>query len=186
MNPNKDLSRLIILSDLWGFQNCQWIGLYEKALSKKFNVSLHDCRELGQVDLKSNSQQMIHSQFVGGGIDKAVENLIAQEQEEVHVLGFSVGGTIAWQAVTSGLKALSLTAVSATRLRHEKESIPCKLALYFGENDEYKPSQDWAVQLAVKLDIIDGYGHHVYSEPESIQRIVSELIDREAVSDTQL
>lgn len=177
-HPLKDNPRLIILSDLWGFQNCPWIDKYTEVLKDDFELGLCDCRELGEVDLKSTSQDLIHSQFVQGVIDKAVENLVAQEQGEVHLLAFSVGGTIGWKAVASGLKVISLTAVSATRLRHENSAIDCELSLYFGEDDEFKPGPDWLKNQSVEVHTIKGHGHKAYMDTEVIHSITTDLKGR--------
>ena len=59
------------------------------------------------------------------------------------ILGFSIGGYIAWKAALEGLKVRNLTAVSATRLRFETTKPDCKIALIYGEHDTFQPSIDW-------------------------------------------
>ncbi|MEO8237445.1 MAG: alpha/beta hydrolase [Flavobacterium sp.] len=111
--------RLLILSDLFGGKNPEWVNYYVEKLKSKFEIQYYDVLELGDIDTIDSGEVNIHNQFLNGGIDKAVEVLLHQEKEKVTILGFSIGGTIAWKAALKGLKVSHLIAVSSTRLRFE-------------------------------------------------------------------
>ncbi|MEM8895574.1 MAG: hypothetical protein AAGC88_13415, partial [Bacteroidota bacterium] len=67
--------QLIIISDLWGFQNANWIKYYQEALNEKYSITLFDSRELAGIDPKLDEEKAIHEQFINGGIQRAVEKL---------------------------------------------------------------------------------------------------------------
>ena len=77
-------------------------------------------------------------------------NLLKKVTEPTHVLAFSTGGTIAYKAALLGLPAKSLTLVSATRIRLENEKPNCPVSLYYGGNDAFAPSQEWAEKLGLE------------------------------------
>ncbi|MCI9846648.1 hypothetical protein [Flavobacterium pectinovorum] len=87
--------RLLILSDLFGGKNSDWEKLYTEILQSKFDVQYYDVCALADISSESVSELNIHNQFLNGGIEKAVENLLKLEKKETTVLGFSIGGTIA-------------------------------------------------------------------------------------------
>ena len=51
--------RLIILSDLWGAKDNEWVSLYTDLLND-FDIQYYDCRELGNVDTFTKN----HTTFV--------------------------------------------------------------------------------------------------------------------------
>ena len=103
MSKNLIKERLILLSDLWGEEKCEWMTYYTSVLEQHFVLQYYDCCELGDIDKSDYSEKNLHHQFINGGMEKAVENLLQKEKESVIVLGFSIGGTIAWKAAISGL-----------------------------------------------------------------------------------
>ena len=137
--------KLLILSDLFGGQHPEWINYYTNTLRSKFEIQYYDVLELANIDASNLTETDIHKQFLDGGIDKAVETLLKLETDKVTVLGFSIGGTIAWKASLLGLKTMYLFAVSSTRLRYETEAPNCEIKLYFGENDPNKPHDKWFI-----------------------------------------
>lgn len=108
------MKKLIILSDLWGKGKSEWVSHYVEALQDYFEVTFYDSCELAGIDLSTYTEDKIHPQFVNGGIEKAVNTLLARERREVVVLGFSIGGLIAWKAALRGLKTERLLAISST------------------------------------------------------------------------
>lgn len=94
--------KLIILSDLWGSKNSNWVNYYSEILKEHFEIQFYDCCELGGIDNKGSNQGLIHQQFIQFEIDKAVTKLIKTEQDSLSVLAFSIGGTIAWKATLKG------------------------------------------------------------------------------------
>ncbi len=162
-NPNKP--KLIILSDLWGKEKSGWTSHYTKLLSQHFDIQYYDSCELAGIDKSVYTEKALHHQFVNGGIERASHKLAELVQEEVHTLAFSIGGTIAWQFGLQTGNIKSLTAISSTRLRYEKVKPETSIKLWYGEDDNYRPSKDWFDQMEIECEIISGQGHLVYREP---------------------
>lgn len=158
--------RLIIISDLWGREKSNWVSDYEELLKDKFEIQYYDCCELGGIDKTDYTEENLHSQFVNGGIEKAVENLLKAEKNQINILAFSVGGTIAWKAALQGLNTNSLLAASSTRLRYETKVPDCNIRLYFGERDSSKPDKDWFEKHAIDFEILKNKEHDFYTEKD--------------------
>lgn len=167
--------RLLILSDLFGGENPEWISYYKVILESKFDIKYYDVLKLAQIDSLENETE-IHNQFLNGGIDKAIYNLLNNEKEEIAVLGFSIGGTIAWKAALQGLNVNRLFTVSSTRLRFEKKLPNCKIRLYFGENDSNKPQLDLFSDFEIPNLIFKNKGHNLYLEKEYAGKICNEIL----------
>ncbi|PIF32625.1 hypothetical protein CLU81_3173 [Flavobacterium sp. 9] len=168
--------RLLILSDLFGGDNPEWIQQYIDLLKFKFEIQYYDMLKLVSIDSVNLSESDIHAQFLNGGIDKAVEALLNLEKEKVSVLGFSIGGTIAWKAALKGLNVLNLFAVSSTRLRYETESPNCELKLYFGEKDPNKPDSQWYLDLNLEHEIFKGNNHQLYLLENNVSLICNDIL----------
>lgn len=168
--------RLLILSDLFGGKNPEWIQFYTAILESKFDIQYYDVLKLANINALNSSEKDIHDQFLNNGIEKAVENLIHKEKEEVIVLGFSIGGTIAWKASLKGLKTSHLIAVSSTRLRFETKVPNCEIKLYFGENDLNKPNSKWFSDLKLSNQILQNRDHQLYLEKENALLICNALL----------
>lgn len=167
--------RIVILSDLWGFENADWLNIYLAALESTFDIKHYDSCELGNVSKIPYEESHLHHQFVNGGIAKAIKNLLQLEPGKIHVLAFSVGGAIAWKAQLQGLDVTHLYAISSTRLRYEKERIVGDVSLYFGEEDEYKPDNEWFATMSIKPKLVKEKGHRLYTEQEFIVPICNEI-----------
>ncbi len=165
------MEKLVILSDLWGEMKSDWLVEYSSILKNNFDLAYYDCRVLGKIDLHSTSKDVIHQQFINGGIETAVKNLLKKETGNVDILGFSIGGYIAWKAALEGLKVRNLTAVSATRLRFETTKPDCKIALIYGEHDTFQPSIDWYNRIELDKIIYADENHDLYTKPENARRI---------------
>lgn len=157
-------SRLIILSDLWGKANSDWMHYYHELLEPVFNLQYYDCCELGGVDTLTFNEEAIHSQFVNFGVEVAIKRLLELEKGKVSVLAFSIGGTIAWKAGLAGLKIENLYAISSTRLRYEINKPNCFIKLYYGNNDAYKPGLVWLENTKVPYQVISGGDHLIYTD----------------------
>ncbi|WP_431243908.1 alpha/beta hydrolase [Flavobacterium sp. P21] len=166
--------RLILLSDLFG-GNPEWVQYYVEILETKFDVQFYDVLKLAQID-SSNDEKEIHNQFLSGGIEKVVNNLLDSEKGEVAILGFSIGGTIAWKASLRGLKTTQLVAVSSTRLRFETEMPNCEIKLYFGEKDLNKPNPQWFSDLEITSHLFENEYHELYSRNKNISLICSNFL----------
>lgn len=154
--------KLIILSDLWGKEKSDWLTFYTSILETQFDVSYYDCCELGGVDKTEYSAKKLHQQFIDGGIEKAVDKLLELEKGNCFVLGFSVGGTIAWKACLSGLKAQYIFAISSTGLRHETLKPTGVIELIYGEKDANNPKSAWFEKLDIKAKFYKGERHELY------------------------
>ncbi|ASS49496.1 MAG: hypothetical protein A3D31_02735 [Candidatus Fluviicola riflensis] len=160
------MKKLIILSDLWGKRKSDWMNDYVTILENHFEVEFYDCCELAEIDLSDYTEDKIHRQFTNGGIDRAVKALLDKEKDTINVLGFSIGGLIAWKAILGGLKAESLTAISSTRLRYEDKRPECTINLFYAENDLYKPLEDWFHTLNIEMNLYKEKEHDFYTKKE--------------------
>lgn len=167
---------IIIVTDIWGMRNADWIDQYALTLQRNYKVSILDSHKLGLIDASNLSEKVIHEQFVNGGIDKAVEQLIDQRPAVFAVIGFSIGGLIAWKACLQGLKVETLIALSSTRLRYEKEKPNCNLFLIYGQEDKFKPDENWFEVLNINHDIIMDQGHEVYKNSEIVPYLLQKAI----------
>lgn len=180
INVNQKISdmkpRLIILSDLWGKEKSDWTLNYIELLKDNFEIQYYDCCELGEIDKTDYTEENLHNQFVYGGIEKATDTLLKKEKNQINVLGFSIGGTIAWKASLKGLNISQLTAVSSTRLRYENEIPSGTINLYYGENDSNKPNDIWFEKHSLDYEIIKNKEHNFYTEKECISSICNEIL----------
>jgi pimeloyl-ACP methyl ester carboxylesterase len=168
--------RLIILSDLWGKEKSKWVAGYVDLLNDKFEIQYYDCCDLGGIDKTNYTEENLHGQFVNGGIEKAVERLLKAEKNQIDVLAFSIGGTIAWKVTLKGLNVRNLLAVSSTRLRYENEIPNGIIKLYYGENDSNKPSNDWFEKYSIDFEIIKNKEHSFYTEKDFATSICNEIL----------
>ncbi len=171
--------RLVVLSDMWGSKKGQWIASYLGYLQQYFDIVFYDCQQLANIDLTLNTTENIHKEFVNGGIDTAVAHLLKKEKEPSHYLAFSTGGTIAWKAGLKGLPMKSLYAISATRIRMEDSRPSCPVRLLYGENDTFRPSNDWFEEIGTEMEIFLNFGHDLYSDEKIIKKVCKDLLGRE-------
>lgn len=170
--------RLVIISDMWGAKRGLWITSYLGYLQQYFNITFYDSQQLADVKLAVNTEENLHNAFVeGGGIDTAVAHLVNKEKQPAHYLCFSMGGAIAWKAALAGLPMKSFYAVSSTRLRSEKAKPNCKINLLYGDNDVYRPKASWYEKLSVEAELIQGFGHTMYTDDKIIKKVCLDLLD---------
>lgn len=173
---NKTKPRLIILSDIFGKENSTWLPTYTDHLQDAFDIHFYDCAQLARIDISAD-EPTIHQQFIYDGMEKAVEKLLLLESSEVYVLGFSIGGTIAWRAALLGLKIAALFAVSSTRLRLEIRKPDTNVVLVYGENDANKPNEEWFKTLMITPTIIKSKNHAFYREAGMAKQITIVMLD---------
>jgi hypothetical protein len=171
-------NRLIILSDLWGFPKSDWMHLYIQNLAPHFDIKIYDSCQLANIDRSDYTQENLHQQFVKGGINHAVDQLLSLETDKVTVLAFSIGGTIAWKTGLLGLSMDNFYAISATRLRYEKEIPSTNIHLYYGKKDLYQPKQDWLASHHLNKITFENEDHDCYQKPECIEAICKKIIDK--------
>jgi hypothetical protein len=168
--------RLLILSDLFGGENPEWIKYYTELLESKFDIQYYDLQKLGEIEASDFDEKNIHNQFLKTGIDKGVQNLLNLEKEKVTVLGFSIGGTIAWKASIKGLNISQLIAVSSTRLRFETDIPNCKIKLYFGGKDLNLPDLQWFFDLQISNQFFENQDHQLYLEEKNALVICNDIL----------
>ncbi|MFH6602317.1 hypothetical protein ACEZ3G_02420 [Maribacter algicola] len=168
--------RLVIVSDMWGTKKGLWITSYLGYLQQYYDITFYDSQQLANIDLKINTAENIHHEFVNGGIETAASHLLKRESEPCHYLAFSTGGTIVWKAGLMGLPMKSLYSISATRIRKENEKPDALVTLVYGANDKYRPTENWAKKVGVDLDIVENFGHTLYSDEKIIQKVCLELL----------
>ena len=169
--------KLLILSDLWGIKKATYLPQYITLLQSKYDIQFIDCCQLGQVDTSNYTQDNLHQQFINGGIDLAVENLLENYPQTVDILAFSIGGTIAWKANLAGLKVQNCYAISATRLRYETIKPASQISLIYGELDAYRPKEKWFKKLELSdYCIFEHEGHELYQKPRIIQQICQQCL----------
>jgi len=170
--------RLLVISDMWGVKKGLWITSYLGYLQQFYDIQFYDCQQLGNIDELVNSKENLHRAFVDGGIETAVAHLMKKETEACHVLAFGTGATIAWKAGIMGFQMKSLTAISPTRIRFEKERPNCAIDLTYGEYDSFKPDMFWAKQVGVEMNIVPKFGHELYSDEKVIVDVCKRLLKK--------
>lgn len=166
-----------MLSDLWGTSKSDWFVQYEMILKSHFEMVFYDCCKLAAIDLSDFSEDKIHHQFTNGGIERAVQALLENEKGNVDVLGFSIGGLIAWKAALEGLKVGHLFALSSTRLRYEEKKPSCSIHLFYAENDKYKPTEEWFRKQNIAVNIYKEQEHCFYSNNEIALEVSKKIIE---------
>lgn len=169
--------RFLLLSDIWGATNCEWIQHYTAILDPHFDIQFYDVCKLAEIDSKSLVIENRHKQFLEGGIGRAANNLLAKETAVFAVLGFSIGGLIAWKAVSSGLQCSALFAISSTRLRYESVKPGVKLKLFYGSLDAFMPDSTWFEQMELKPFLYQNELHEMYRKKEIAAEIAAEIIN---------
>ncbi|TRX60724.1 alpha/beta hydrolase [Fulvivirga sp. M361] len=170
--------KLIILSDLWGKERSQWIDFYRIPLSEKFQVTYYDCCELGDVSKSDYTEGSLHEQFVNGGIERAVRQLVELEKEKVNMLAFSVGGVIAWKFGIESAAIRSLYCVSSTRLRYEQIKPEGEIELFFADHDDHKPQKTWFDKMQVEFKIINNARHQIYVNREFAEQLSRQVLEK--------
>jgi pimeloyl-ACP methyl ester carboxylesterase len=176
--------RLLVITDLWGTEQADWLNAYTRPLSEYFEVTIYNSRVLGSVDEKLKIESEIHGAFVQGGLEKAVDNLIHQETihrksqsiDDHEVLAFSIGGAIAWKAALAGLKMNRFYAISSTRLRKEIKKPEATMSLIYGEEDPYRPNSEWQAKLGCEFSLIKEKGHTCYREKDVAALVVGQIM----------
>lgn len=176
MRKTNTKDRLVIISDLWGSQNSDWLQSYIQVLQERFTIHYYDSCKFGQIDTSNYNQENLHQQFIDGGIQKAVDQLTELEKNKVNILTFSIGGLIAWKYGLATDKIISLVCVSSTRLRYETHRPNGTIQLFYGTKDEYRPSVDWLENMGLDYEHIDDQGYHLYTDPTFAEKLGRKLI----------
>ncbi|PCI31768.1 MAG: alpha/beta hydrolase [Flavobacteriaceae bacterium] len=169
--------QLLVISDLWGFQNSPWIALYLDRLAQDFEISEFDCYLESEINPTITSETDIHQYFITKGIEICIEKLTKITRKKTSILAFSIGGTIAWKTALKGSKYKLFFAVSATRLRLENKRPTGNIALFYGAEDNSRPREAWFEQNNISYTLYHGKKHNLYMNSDSCTRICSTLIN---------
>lgn len=165
--------QLVILSDIFGHSNESWMDEYMVRLSPHFHVTSFDSRKLAGIE--SDQLEVVHKAFVSGGIDLAAEELDKFKDEVQVVIGFSVGGTIAWRYALENPE-VSLHLISATRLRNETSKPSSEITLYYGENEENGPVTEWFETMNLNPIVIEHESHECYKSEIVIEHVCQRIL----------
>ena len=99
------------------------------------------------------------------------------EKKEVSILGFSIGGYIAWKSALKGLEINNLYAISSTRIRKENKKPDCNIQLYYGENDLYKPADEWLNTMKISTKIFKNENHEAYKSKKNAEVIIEHILN---------
>jgi len=169
--------RLLLISDLWGFNNCDWIQLYIDKLVSDFDLTLFDCHIQSEIPHSLTSEKEIHQYFTTDGIKICTEKLRNCITKKTSVLAFSIGGTIAWKTALKNIQFNTLYTVSSTRLRLENKRPSGNIRLFYGTEDNYRPSDAWFKQNNISYTLFQGKKHNLYMKSDSCESICSSLIN---------
>jgi len=104
--------RIIIISDLWGLKDAQWLIHFQELLNQ-YEIKIYDACQIGGVITKNLNQNEIHQQFLDFGIAKAAQHIFQSEHQSQIFIGCSIGGLIAWKAGLLGMPMEKLIAISS-------------------------------------------------------------------------
>ncbi len=169
--------KLVILSDMWGSKKGLWITSYLGYLQQYFDIQYYDTQQLAGVDIVVCTPENLMKAFQSGGMDTAVAQLLNKEEEPCHYLTFCAGGTVVWHAALQGLPMKSLYAISPMDLPMDAEKPACPVRLLYGKNDTELPSEEWARDKGVSLEVLPQYGHELYSDEMIVQKVCLRLLE---------
>ena len=172
-----------MISDIWGKEKSDWLINYTRILETKYDITWYDSCELGNIDTSKYTQEHLHQQFVSTGIEKAVEKLAQLEPNPVCIIGFSVGGVIAWKYGLRNNQPNSLVCISSTRLRYETQRPKGTIELYFGEQDTFSPSTSWLNTMSANYKIIPQENHEIYRHPEFAKKLSTKIIENSTLGE---
>ncbi|PCI31957.1 MAG: hypothetical protein COB60_10240 [Flavobacteriaceae bacterium] len=168
---------LLIISDLWGFQNSDWLQAYLEQLSPYFEISIFDCYLHSEISPSLTSETEIHSYFIKKGMGICSEKLTKIITKQPCILAFSIGGTIAWKTVLKNNQFKTFFAVSATRLRLENKRPTGNISLFYGAEDNSRPTEAWFEQNNIPYTLFKEKKHNFYMKQDSSTSICSSLIN---------
>lgn len=169
--------RLVILSDLWGSKKGLWITSYLGYLQQYFDITYYDTSQLADLEPVAPTAEALCGAFNQGGLERAVANLLSRENEPAHYLTFCAGSTVVWHAAKKGLPVKSLYAVSPMHMHREGDLPDFQVNLLYGEYMANRPSQNWALELGVPMEIVPKFGREMYSDEKIIQKVCKDLLE---------
>lgn len=170
-------NRIIVLTDLKGQPalSKQELHLIIGASEVHKSIERVDSRVLAEIPKSKWNKEEIHLAFIEGGIEMAVQNLNLLCKEKIDLIGYSIGGTIAWKTALSNENVDSIYAVSATRLRKELRKPDCRIRLLYGDQDLYTPGPNWCEELDLSPLVLTQARHEFYTQRKGQDLIQKDL-----------
>ncbi len=169
--------RLVVISDMWGAKKGIWATSYLVYLQQYFNISYYDSQQLANLDACVDcTDQELKDGFDHGGIETAIGQLRQKEKIPARYLTFGVGGEIVWKAILKGLPVKSLYAVSAHGLPFEGQRPNIPVRWVYGALDADKPSSAQLERMQRYVEIVQGFGHDLYTDDTIIKKIAKNLL----------
>ncbi len=166
--------RLILLSDIHGLKNSNWMKDYQKILATEFEVQTYCVLELAGINPSLPVKEK-HALLINGGMEKAAKELVQKEKGFVTVIGFSIGGSIAWKAALLGWEVGCLYAISSTRIRKEEIKPKTEIKLIFGAEDSNTPDELWYQKMEIIPKVLLEKRHDLYMENDFIRDFSSQV-----------
>ncbi len=165
---------LHIFSDIYGLKKEAWISDYVASLESNFNIQLVDIRDLA--NLQNLEDEKLHDAFIKTQkIEQILQKLNSIIKEPTQILGFSLGGTLAWKLALNNTNITKLTLISSTRIRVESPKPTCEIKLFFAEKDEFKPDSAWLRKQVITPTILSNESHNCYMNYNTCMLVCSEL-----------
>ena len=151
------MSGLLIVSDIHGFPHAR----HDLGSLARRPIVHHRLADLsGQPEL---SGETLHAHlFKGDGMGLAARALARAGHAGLCGVGFSAGGSALWQAIARGLRLRALVCVSSTRLRCEVAPLAIPTFVLWGEDDPYRPDQEWNRYVPLESKSYAGQHHDFY------------------------
>ena len=174
-NMDNKHKSLLLLSDIDGWEDCEWLDLYKENLKAFKSVDYKDVLNLAGISSNLDKSKR-HELLVNGGIESCIQSLSSSDKRYSHVMGFSIGATIAWYYTDlSKLDFDSIVCVSGTRLRFCEEKHSKNVSMIFGSQDSFKPTSQWFFKMGIHVLILPDHNHEFYKEQSSVDIIMKAL-----------
>lgn len=169
--------RLVVISDIWGAKKGMWITSYLGYLQQYFDIVYYDSQQLADIDIVNYTPEEVTQALEQGGMDTAITQLLMKERVPSHYLSFCCGGLIAWKAALKGLPVKSLYAISPMNIHLETVRPDVPVTLLFGENQEDRPSEAWADQMNVPIEVVPKFGRQLYTDEKIIGKVSLNILE---------
>ena len=169
--------RLVVLSDIWGAKKGMWITSYLGYLQQYFEIVYYDTQQLAGIEIVNYTPDEVGTALNNGGLETAISQLRIKEQIPSHYLSFCCGGLIAWKAALEGIPMKSLFAVSPLNIHLENERPDIPVTLLYGENQEDRPTQEWADHMNVPIEVVPKFGRQLYTDEKIIGKVSLSILE---------
>lgn len=178
---NFTTQKILIISDLFGLHadnHADDAYIWQTANFFEARGYTTEARSaLTLANIKPNlSQEQIHQAFLSTGINQAATELCKEQNAYDLGIGFSIGGTILWEAATQKKTLFKrIICISATRLRYKSDPAPCLTITIYGENDPFAPKAAWANSAHCQYHLLKNAAHDFYKIKETLATALTTL-----------